>query len=80
MFQMMLFIGSFIALLIGALIVLIGVGAITGCAGGLLVIFAGGLVAFLGAWSVISYLLPAPETSNARPGTITLVKENGRWS
>jgi len=80
MFQMMLFIGSIVALIIGALVVLIGVGAIAGCAGGLLVMCSGGLVAFLGAWSVIAFLLPTPEMPVAPRGIITLVKNKGMWS
>lgn len=80
MFQMMLFVGSVIALVIGALVVLIGIGAITGCAGGLLVMCTGGLIAFLSAWSVISFLLPAPERGPVPRGTITLFRQNGKWA
>ncbi len=80
MFQMMLFVGSVIALVIGALVVLIGIGAITGCAGGLLVMCTGGLIAFLAAWSVINFLLPATDRAPLPRGTVTLIKQNGIWA
>lgn len=45
MFQLLLFTGSIIAFIIGGLVVLIGIGAITGRAGGLIIMMAGGLIA-----------------------------------
>ena len=54
MFQLMLFTGSIIAFIIGGLVVLIGIGAITGCYGGLIVMMASGIIAFFGVWSAHS--------------------------
>ena len=79
MFQLLLFVGSIVAFIIGGLVVLIGIGAITGCAGGLIVMVAGTVIAFIGIWSVISYFLPAPGDISAKTHTITLVKNNGKW-
>ena len=78
MFQMMLFTGSIIAFIIGGLVVLIGIGAITGCAGGLIIMLAGGLIAFFGIWSAVTFFLPSPEHSPSHPGVINLVKNEGR--
>lgn len=80
MFQWMLFTGSIIAFIVGGLVVLIGIGAITGCAGGLIIMLAGGLIAFFGIWSAITFFLPAPENTPAKTGVITLFKHEGRWS
>ena len=80
MFQFLLFVGSIIAFIIGGLIVLIGIGAITGVAGGLIVMGAGAVIAFIGIWSVINYFLPSPGDFPAKTPTITLVKNNnGKW-
>ena len=81
MFKLFLFVSSFIALMIGGLIVLIGIGAITGCAGGLLVSCAGGAIALIGAWSVLSFLLPPPpQAPFAENDAINLINHNGKWS
>jgi hypothetical protein len=80
MFQLLLFVGSVIAFVIGGLIVLIGIGVITGCAGGLLVMFIGGIIAFVGLCSVITYLLPAPGNMGVKSHTINLIKHNGKWA
>ncbi len=80
MFTIFLFVSSFVALMIGGLIVLIGIGAITGCAGGLIVSCAGGAIAFMGAWSVLSFLLPPPPKTPFEEGkAINLIKHNGKW-
>ena len=80
MFQLMLFTGSIIAFIIGGLVVLIGIGAITGCAGGLLVIMAGGIVAFFGVWSAISFFFPSPEIMPGNTRVINLIKQEGQWT
>jgi len=80
MFQVILFVGSIIAFIIGGLIVLIGIGAITGCAGGLIAMFAGTIIAFFGIWSVISYFLPSPGDLPTRGQAINLIKRDGRWA
>ncbi|MBC2714277.1 MAG: hypothetical protein HF978_03115 [Desulfobacteraceae bacterium] len=79
MFQLLLFTGSIIAFIIGGLVVLIGIGAITGCAGGLIVMMAGGIVAFLGVWSAIAFFLPLPENIPSKAGVINLIKHDGKW-
>jgi len=79
MFQLMLFTGSIIAFIIGGLVVLIGIGAITGCAGGLIVMMAGGIVAFLGVWSAISFFFPSPEIITPKARVINLIKHDGQW-
>lgn len=80
MFQLLLFTGSIIAFIIGGLVVLIGIGAITGCAGGLIIMMAGGLIAFFGIWSAISFLLPSPETIPAGKQIINLINHDGQWT
>jgi hypothetical protein len=80
MFQLLLFVGSVIAFVIGGLIVLIGIGVITGCAGGLLVMFIGGIIAFVGLCSVVTYFLPVPGTMTTKSQTINLIKHNGKWA
>ena len=80
MFQVLLFVGSIIAFIIGGLIVLIGVGAITGCAGGLIAMFGGAVIAFIGIWSVITYFLPSPGDLSARAQIINLIKHDGKWA
>jgi len=80
MFQFMLFTGSIIAFIIGGLVVLIGIGAITGCAGGLIVMLAGGLISFFGIWAAISFFFPSPENIPARTGVINLIQNDGQWS
>lgn len=80
MFQVLLFIGSIIAFIIGGLIVLIGIGVITGCAGGLIIMFAGTVIAFFGIWSVISYFLPSPGDLSVKGQTINLIKHDGKWA
>ncbi|RJP90543.1 MAG: hypothetical protein C4518_08865 [Desulfobacteraceae bacterium] len=79
MFQFLLFTGSIIAFIIGGLIVLIGIGAITGCAGGLVIMTAGTIVALLGIWSAITFLIPAPNFSTSTPRIIDLINHDGRW-
>ncbi len=79
MFQLMLFTGSIIAFIIGGLVVLIGIGAITGCAGGLLVIMAGGIIAFFGIWSAISFFFPSPEIMPVNARVINLIKQEDQW-
>jgi len=79
MFQLMLFASSIIAFIIGGIVVLIGIGVITGCAGGLVVMLAGGIISFLGIWSVISFLAHSPENIPAKAQTISLIKRNGTW-
>jgi uncharacterized membrane protein YkgB len=80
MFQLLLFTGSIIAFIIGGLVVLIGIGAITGCAGGLIVMLAGSLIAFFGIWATISFFFPSPEHIPSRAGVVSLIKNNGQWS
>ena len=80
MFQLMLFTGSIIAFIIGGLVVLIGIGAITGCAGGLIVIMAGGIISFFGVWSVISFFFPSPENISGNSRVINLIKHDGQWT
>jgi uncharacterized membrane protein YkgB len=80
MFQLMLFTGSIIAFIIGGLVVLIGIGAITGCAGGLIVMMAGGIIAFFGVWSAISFFFPSPEIITPRARVIHMIKHDGQWS
>ena len=80
MFQFMLFTGSIIAFIIGGLVVLIGIGAITGCAGGLIIMTAGAIVAALGIWSAITFLIPSPNLNPSSPLTIDMVKLGGRWT
>ena len=80
MFQLLLFTGSIIAFIIGGLAVLIGIGVITGCAGGLIVMMAGGLVSFFGIWAAISFLLPSPENIPAGKQIINLINHDGRWA
>ena len=80
MFQLLLFTGSIIAFIIGGLVLLIGIGAITGCAGGLIIAMAGGIIAFLGVWSAVSFFFPAPDTIPTKAGAITLSKQNGQWA
>ncbi|NOY70536.1 MAG: hypothetical protein GXP53_13805 [Deltaproteobacteria bacterium] len=79
MFQLMLFVGSIIAFIIGGLIVMIGIGAITGCAGGLLIMCTGTVITFISAWSAVTFFLPSPATSAPVAGAINLIKRNGRW-
>ncbi len=78
MFQVFLFVSSLVAFIVGGLIVLIGIGAITGCAGGLIAMIAGGFIALLGIWSAVTFMLPSPEPI---PGsqTVNLVRHNGKW-
>ncbi len=80
MFQFMLFTGSIIAFILGGLIALIGIGAITGCAGGLLIMAAGTLVAFLAFWSAVTFLIPSPDLNSSMPLTIDMIKHGGRWT
>jgi hypothetical protein len=80
MFQLLLFVGSVIAFIIGGLVVLVGVGAIAGCAGGLLVMFTGGIIAFFGVWSVITFLLPKPMNLPVKGQTINLIKTDETWA
>jgi uncharacterized membrane protein YedE/YeeE len=80
MFQLLLFVGSVIAFIIGGLIVLIGIGVITGCAGGLLVMLIGGIIAFVGMCSVIAYFLPTAGNITSKSQTINLIKQNGKWA
>lgn len=80
MFQLLLFTGSVVAFIIGGLAVLIGIGAITGCVGGLVIMMAGGIIAFFGVWSAISFLLPAPESIPAGKQIVTLTNQGGRWT
>ncbi|MDO9264239.1 MAG: hypothetical protein Q7U02_09760 [Desulfosalsimonadaceae bacterium] len=80
MFQFLLFTGSIIAFIIGGLVVLIGIGAITGCAGGLIIMTAGAIVAALGIWSAITFLIQSPNINPSSPLTIEMTKLNGRWA
>ncbi len=79
MFQLMLFVGSIIAFIIGGLIVLIGLGAITGIAAGLVILFAGGIISLISLWSVVRFLLPSPESIPASSRIIDLVPYDGTW-
>ncbi len=79
MFQLLLFTGSIIAFIIGGLVVLIGIGAITGCAGGLIVMMAGGIIAFLSVWSAISFVFPLPGNIQSNSRVINLIKHDGSW-
>ncbi len=80
MFQVMVLMGSILAFIIGGLIVLMGIGAITGCAGGLIALCVGGFLAFIGAWSTISFLMPSTEKFQpASVSTVTLVRKDGKW-
>lgn len=76
----MLFVGSIVAFIIGGLIVMIGIGAITGCAGGLLIMCAGTVITFIAAWSAVTFFLPTPESTAPVAGAINLLKRNGRWA
>ena len=81
MFQLMLFIGSVTAFIIGGLVVLIGIGAISGCVAGLIIMFAGGIISLIGIWTAISMLMPSPRFIPAKAQTIDLIKnDNGRWA
>jgi hypothetical protein len=79
MFQLLLFTGSIIAFIIGGLVVLIGIGAITGCAGGLIVMMAGGIIAFFSVWSAISFVFPSPVNIPSNPRVINLINHDGQW-
>lgn len=80
MFKFLLFVSSVVAFIIGGLVVLIGIGVITGIAGGLIVMGSGGLITFLAVCAALSILLPAPEHlfGEKRPA-IELAKKNGQW-
>ena len=80
MFQLLLFVGSVISFIIGGLIVFIGIGVITGCARGLIVMFAGAIIAFVGICSVITYFLPSTVEMPLKSQTINLIKQNGKWA
>ena len=80
MFQFLLFTGSIIAFIIGGLVVLIGIGAIPGCAGGLIIMTAGAIVAALGIWSAITFLIQSPNINPSSQLTIEMTKLNGRWA
>ena len=81
MFQFLLFTGSIIAFIIGGLIVLIGIGAITGCAGGLIIMTAGAIVSLLAVWSAVTFLLSSsPNVNPSGPLTIDMIKLGGRWT
>jgi len=79
MFQLLLFTGSIIAFIIGGLVVLIGIGAITGCAGGLIVIMAGGIITFLGVWSAVTFFFPSPGNIPSNAQVVNLIKHDGQW-
>lgn len=79
MFQFLLFTGSIIAFVIGGLIVLIGIGAITGCAGGLIIMATGAIVSLLAAWSVVSFLIPSTVVHSAPSFAIDMIKLGGQW-
>lgn len=80
MFKVLLLISSMIAFIIGGLVVLIGIGVITGIAGGLVVMGGGSIIAFLAACAALSILLPEPEKLFAESRqAINLVKRNGQW-
>jgi hypothetical protein len=80
MFQFLLFTGSIIAFIIGGLIILIGIGAITGCAGGLIIMTAGAIVSFLSVWSVLTFLISSPGTNPSGSLPIDMIKLGGRWA
>lgn len=79
MFQFLLFTGSIFAFLIGGLVVLMGIGAITGCVGGLILMTAGAVCSLLAAWSVVSFLLPSPMRHSAAVA-IDMTKLGGQWT
>lgn len=81
MFKLLLFISSFVAFVVGGLVVLIGIGAITGIAGGIIVMCSGGIITFLAVCAALAILLPAPEKLFADTRqTINLEKRNGQWT
>lgn len=81
MFQVMLFIASMLAFIIGGLVVLIGIGAIAGCVGGLLMMTVGAIMACIGIWSLITFLMPPPpQTLSSSPHIIDLAQFNGKWA
>jgi len=81
MFKVLLFIGSIVTCIIGALVVLIGIGAITGIAGGLIVMGSGGIVTFLAVCAALSLLMPEPEKLfGEKQSVIDLAKKNGQWA
>ena len=82
MFRFMLLVGGVMAFIIGGLIVLMGIGAITGCAGGLVIMCAGTVITLLGLWSAVTFFLPITEKVATMPRgeIINLVRRDGRWS
>lgn len=80
MFQFLLFTGSIIAFIVGGLVILIGIGAITGCAGGLIIMTAGAIVSLLAVWSAVSFLIPSPNLNPSAPLTIDMIKLGERWT
>ncbi len=82
MFKLSLIIDGIISFFVGGLIFLVGIGAILGCAGGLLLLLLGGLIIVFGmiAFGDLIKIQDKPaKQANPKPGDIQLTKRNGKW-
>ena len=78
MFKAFLFVNSILSFIIGGMIFLTGIGAIIGCAGGLILLLVGSVIAFS---AVSDFLKFDPEKKSSKLNdVIELIKKNGKWS
>ncbi|MBF0119877.1 MAG: hypothetical protein HQK79_13665 [Desulfobacterales bacterium] len=79
MLKAFLFFNTILSFVIGAIIFLTGIGAIAGCAGGLVLLILGGVIAF-GAISEFIKFNPPSSDDKKLSDVIDLIKRNGSWS
>ena len=81
MFQAMILIGGILAFIVGSLIFLIGIGAIVGCAGGIIILFCGVALSVAGIGTVVNYILMDPLHREMNiSDLVDLIKKNEQWA
>jgi len=78
MLKAFLFVNSIISFIIGGMIFLTGIGAIIGCAGGLILLLVGSVIAFSAISDFIRFNPESKQTKLSE--VIELIKRNGKWS
>jgi hypothetical protein len=82
MIKLSLFTKNMITFLVGSLIFLIGIGAIMGCIGGLVLIFAGTIICLPGISALFDVVkVDGNNKEKFRASDlIDLIKKNGKWA
>lgn len=78
--SILLIFACLVSLIVGAIIFLVGIGAIVGVAGGILLSSVGVMISLIGVGTMIHTVMGYMEHDFATATTVDMDKKNGRWT